>query len=381
MLVYNKAMCNRIIDNCICKRICLVLLTVALALSLFACGNSQEADAASDSAANAVSSAGAAISSAGNPQKAILGFGGSKSNSSGSSDSSKSPAGSNASAGKSSAGASSAPAEPESKYEIPPFRGVEFHEDAAEGNGFVSLDLSTIGQGYFGLLCKTDKQMLFQVIKDDATYNYAVINGEEMFFPLQLGDGHYTFRVMENIEGNKYLEYYKSEADVTIADPLDPFLRPNTYSNYTEDSECAKKAKDFAENSADVEEFIEQIYDYVCDNIKYDRELAENVQSGYLPDPDNTMATKKGICLDYASLAAAMLRSQGVPTKIIFGYVAPNDVYHAWNKFYTEEGGWTLVEFKVVGKDWNRIDLTFSANGADNDYIGDGSNYLEVYTY
>ena len=67
--------------------------------------------------------------------------------------------------------------------------------------------------------------------------------------------------------------------------------------------------------------------------------------------------------------------------KIVFGYVSPNDVYHAWNKFYTEEGGWRLVEFKVTGKDWNRIDLTFAANGANDQFIGDGSNYMEAYTY
>ena len=105
------------------------------------------------------------------------------------------------------------------------------------------------------------------------------------------------------------------------------------------------------------------------------------MKSGYLPVPDSTMSEKKGICFDYASLAASMLRSQGVPTQIIFGYVAPDDVYHAWNKFYTEDGGWTLAEFKVSGSDWNRIDLTFYANGASSKFIGDGTNYMEAYTY
>ena len=31
--------------------------------------------------------------------------------------------------------------------------------------------------------------------------------------------------------------------------------------------------------------------------------------------------------------------------------------------------------------DWNRIDLTFSANGADAQFIGDGGNYTDVYQY
>ena len=93
------------------------------------------------------------------------------------------------------------------------------------------------------------------------------------------------------------------------------------------------------------------------------------------------MATGKGICFDYASLAAAMLRSQGIPAKVIFGYVSPNDLYHAWNVFYTKKTGWVSVEFKVDKNTWNRLDLTFAANGADNDFIGDGSNYSDVYYY
>ena len=94
-----------------------------------------------------------------------------------------------------------------------------------------------------------------------------------------------------------------------------------------------------------------------------------------------TLSTGKGICFDYASLAAAMLRSQGIPTKLIFGYVSPDDVYHAWNMFYTEESGWVTVSFEVSGNSWNRMDLTFSAGGAAASFVGDGSNYTDVYAY
>ena len=83
----------------------------------------------------------------------------------------------------------------------------------------------------------------------------------------------------------------------------------------------------------------------------------------------------------FPALAAAMLRSQGVPTKMIFGYVAPKDLYHAWNMFYTDETGWVLVGFEAGADTWNRIDLTFAAGGADAQFIGDGSNYSDVYFY
>ena len=93
------------------------------------------------------------------------------------------------------------------------------------------------------------------------------------------------------------------------------------------------------------------------------------------------MNTGKGICFDYAALAASMLRSQGIPTKMIFGYVAPQGLYHAWNMFYTPQSGWVTVSFEVRGENWTRMDLTFSANGADATFIGDGSNYSDVYYY
>ena len=76
-----------------------------------------------------------------------------------------------------------------------------------------------------------------------------------------------------------------------------------------------------------------------------------------------------------------MLRSQGIPTKMVYVYVATRDRYHAWHRFYTEETGWVTVTFSVNPKDWTRIDLTFSANGADSNFIGDGSNYSDVYYY
>ena len=266
-------------------------------------------------------------------------------------------------------------------YEIPPFRDAVFNESAAEGNGEALVDMSSVSEGYVAMRCVSDAKIKFQVLMDDLTFTYSVVNGADQIFPLQCGNGHYIFKVMKNIEDKKYAELYKCEADVQLADPFDPFLRPSQYANYTESSECVQMARSMAEAADTEEAFVNSVYSFVCDNVKYDQEKAQTVQSGYLPVPDETMNSGKGICFDYASLAASMLRSQGIPTQIIFGYVAPDDIYHAWNKFYSEENGWTLAEFTVSGPDWNRVDLTFSANGASNAFIGDGSNYMEAYNY
>ena len=268
------------------------------------------------------------------------------------------------------------------KYEVPKFKGASFHEDEAEGNDEVLVDTSRSSKGFFGLHCTSDKKIKVQVFKDDDVYTYDVVTGKDQIYPFQLGDGSYTIKVMKNIADTKYSELYATSVDVSLDNEFEPFLRPNQYAEYTEDSDCVKRAAELAAQAGDSNEFITNVFDYVCDSIKYDKKKAETVQSGYIPDPDETMETGKGICIDYASLAASMLRSQGIPTKIIFGYVGEDgELYHAWNMYYTKESGWVTVEFEVNEGEWNRLDLTFSANGTDSEFIGDGSNYMDVFQF
>lgn len=101
--------------------------------------------------------------------------------------------------------------------------------------------------------------------------------------------------------------------------------------------------------------------------------------SGYVPDPDATLSSQTGICFDYASLGAAMLRSQGIPTKIVTGYVSPSNIYHAWIMVYID-GTWKSAQFSVEKDAWSRVDLTFAAGGSSTN-VGDGKSYTDRFTY
>ena len=262
------------------------------------------------------------------------------------------------------------------------FLGASFHEDAAEGNSKVKIDLSACHLGYVAVSAKSKKRMKFQVIHNKTTYTYDIqSDGTPSIFPLQTGDGEYTFRAMENTGGSKYAKALVLSHQVKLDDPFQPFLRPSDYSNFGPDSRCVRKAAELAEGAVNDEEVVMSIYDFIGDSIRYDYVKAATVQSGYLPDPDDTLKTRKGICFDYAALAAAMLRSRGIPCKLVFGYVGKGKLYHAWNMFYTEETGWVTVGFKVNSRDWTRIDLTFIANGQNESFTGDGSNYADLYYY
>ena len=270
----------------------------------------------------------------------------------------------------------------EGGYEPPEMKTAVFDESSAEGSGGALVDLSGASQGYFAVKVSSDTRIKLVVEKDSEKYIYDVVLDKVQIFPLQLGNGSYKISVMKNIVDNKYSELYTTWAEVSLDDEFGPFLRPSQYADFDADSKCVAKAAELAGQAADANGFITNVYDFVCKKVTYDKEKAATVQPGYLPVPDETMETGKGICFDYASLAAAMLRSQGIPTKIIFGYVGDGeDLYHAWNMYYTEKAGWVAVEFEVSEDEWNRLDLTFSANGEDSQFIGDGSNYLDVYQY
>lgn len=112
---------------------------------------------------------------------------------------------------------------------------------------------------------------------------------------------------------------------------------------------------------------IKAIYAYVTKNFKYDYAKAKSVSSGYFPNVETIYAKKTGICYDYSSVFAAMLRSVDIPTKLVKGYATPTKgVYHAWNEV-------------LVGGKWKVIDTT-----TDSAYVQAGktiSMYKAVSDY
>ena len=54
-----------------------------------------------------------------------------------------------------------------------------------------------------------------------------------------------------------------------------------------------------------------------------------------------------------------MLRSQGIPAKVITGYVSDGAVYHAWNMIYLKESGWITVEIKAPANELSLIHIFF----------------------
>jgi len=143
-----------------------------------------------------------------------------------------------------------------------------------------------------------------------------------------------------------------------------------------------KKGQELAASANSDIEVVQNVYHYLTDNITYDYDKAETVQSGYIPNVDDTLNTGTGICFDYASLMGAMLRSQGIPTRLEIGYAGTE--YHAWVSIYTDETGWidNIIEFD--GTKWTLMDPTLGSYANDSTvkkYINDDTYYQLKYKY
>lgn len=252
------------------------------------------------------------------------------------------------------------------------------------GNGIVSIDASNTAEGY--VMVRYDgsvEKVKLQITTPDTTiYSYNLRPGNYETFPLSDGSGTYQITVLEHVQENMYAVSFAQEINVTILDEFKPFLYPNQYVWFTPDSKAVALGIEISNNASNDLDYVEQIYRYVIENITYDDALAANIQADYLPVIDNTLDTGAGICFDYASLMASLLRSQNIPTKLVVGY--SGDAYHAWISVYLKEIGWVNDIIEFDGKSWSLMDPTLAANNSNfsvKDYIGDGSNYTVKYSY
>ena len=266
-------------------------------------------------------------------------------------------------------------------YNIPDIRTTVFDQAEATSARGCAIDTSNAAAGYICVQATSASPLKFQVLCNGSSYNYDMPNdGTTEAFPLNMGEGTYTLRVMQKIEGNNYVQLLSTQVDVRLNSEFEPFLTPSIYCDFNAESDCVKKARELAANAKDQAAAAEAIYNWIVDNITYDTEKATQMKNatGYLPDPDETFHTKTGICFDYASLAAAMLRSVGIPTKIVTGYVADQSIYHAWNMVYMQDK-WVNVSFTAPEGEWTRIDTTFDASGPQ--VVSGKDDYVDRFTY
>lgn len=207
-----------------------------------------------------------------------------------------------------------------------------------------------------------DVNAIVVVDYNDVSYNYS-INKEVQFeiLPLPMGAGSYD--VTCGYKTDKKTLRVLGRTQVTVESSDDVFLNPNYMCYYNDSSECVLLANSLCSGIYEDEIVVDTIVKYLAETLKYGKGLTSTELSSR--DPDQILSDGYGVCADFSSLAAAMLRSQGIPTKIVWGY--NGTLYHAWNECFLN-GEWVL------------IDLTYMNQCSDYGYSNPGVEYA-VYKY
>ena len=206
---------------------------------------------------------------------------------------------------------------------------------------------------------------------NDKSYQYEVLARDTFYgIPLQMGEGSYTITVYGQVSGTSFYAALGHTFTVNLASSLKPYTASSMMVNFSKGSACVSKANSLCSGISTTDGKVLAIYNWIIENIDYDAALANAITSGevtiYVPEPDRTYESRKGICFDYASLMSAMLRSQGIPTRLVVGQVPQG--YHAWNEVYFAGTGWVVVASfnyaNIDGSDWVMFDSTFGAGGS-----------------
>ena len=196
--------------------------------------------------------------------------------------------------------------------------------------GSLLVDASGASNGYFfaSVSYQTGHRLKLRVIKDGTTFTYDLkTDATYELFPLQLGTGYYEIHLYENVSGKKYAMAGSLGLYVTMENQEAAFLVPSQYLNYTKASEAVAKADEICAGKGEKE-----AYDAVCKFMStscvYDFIKAATIKPSMLPDIDGSYAKRMGICQDLSAITCAMLRTQGIPARMIIGYA--DSQYHAW---------------------------------------------------
>jgi len=260
---------------------------------------------------------------------------------------------------------------------------------AVEANELVIVDYSNAHDGYIMVRFldpppANEPVMVITVGPNGFQHNHIMLISREYdIIPLTAGSGEYVIAVGEPVNGQLAV-LLQTKINADIADEFAPFLRPSRHINYTLDSKVVKKADELIGGRTDLDliERIRMVYEFVVSHFEYDWDLLPYLAANpyYIPDLDFVLDYGKAICYGYSSVMAAMLRSQGIITRQVIGWMTHPDgrvEYHAWIDVYSTTEGWLTGIVFFDGNGYSRLDPTVASSGGETGerFAMDSSNY------
>ena len=196
--------------------------------------------------------------------------------------------------------------------------------------GKLSVDAGNASLGYIRVMgSKTKKRLKLRISFGKETLTYDLnSNGTFEVFPLQNGSGSYGITLYEQVSGKKYSQAGKVNEKAKMQDEQAAFLCPSQYVDYSADTPAVALSMEICDGLTSEKEKYDAVCSYITKNFGYDYIKAVTVTGGTLPDINECLDKKMGICQDLSAVTVCMLRVQGIHARLVIGYA--DNAYHAW---------------------------------------------------
>lgn len=215
-------------------------------------------------------------------------------------------------------------------------------------NSPVQVDTTGLTKGVIGVSYNgsSTAKMKVMIEKDTQKYTYNLNGkGQKETFPLQMGNGSYKVSVLENTSGTKYRLVHSEQVKLELANPNDVYLNSVQNIHWDTRMKAIQKGDVLTKGLTQPKQKVDSVYNYVVQDYSYDYNKLATLPTTYLPVIDETYQVKTGICYDFSALYASILRSQGIPVKLVKGYSSNAEGYHAWNEVYdTKTNQWLIMD-------------------------------------
>ncbi|MBS4209916.1 transglutaminase-like domain-containing protein [Bacillus sp. FJAT-50079] len=187
---------------------------------------------------------------------------------------------------------------------------------------------------------------------------------------LRFGPGQYevSVNVPKLDDDNKAYFSYSSVADfsITNTDQRDERDLLPSRGIQSQAPEIVELAKQLTNGMTGAREKAKAIYDFTAKNVAYDVEKFHTSNFAWDDSALKTLELKKGVCQDYAYLAAALLRASGIEARFVAGKAGtgPLKENHAW------------IEANI-DDEWLTMDPTWGSGYIQNDAFV--ASYTEDY--
>lgn len=166
------------------------------------------------------------------------------------------------------------------------------------------------------------------------------------------------------LKGGLDYQDYNSEDEDFLKYTLDDFYIDS------DNPAIIKTVESLTGNETNPVEIARILYNFVINKLYYDFPRARDGEYDFLYASE-IMRRGKGICVDYAILYTALMRSAGIPSRLVTGI----PVYTILNEKENEiDMGHAWVEIKLPGYAWVPVDVTL-----ENEFMS-GDYYLNIAT-